>query len=72
MRMVIYGPEELAGRSRNFYSDARKTGEVAVAHEILDPKVIDDPEQIKDFRKSPHIHWEVENILKNKFKLKRD
>lgn len=69
-RMIIYGPGEFAGKSRSFYEKKIKTGEVAAAHEIVSPEVIKNPEKLKEFRDVSHIHWEVENVSKEGFKLK--
>ncbi|MCK4670564.1 MAG: hypothetical protein KAT43_05155 [Nanoarchaeota archaeon] len=66
-RVVIYGPKHLKGRSKNYYNKkAKKKGEVISAHEIVNPEAINEP---KKLAKVPHIHWELEYILRNDYKV---
>tara|TARA_Y100000310_G_scaffold343808_1_gene453234 strand:+ start:3876 stop:4700 length:825 start_codon:yes stop_codon:yes gene_type:complete len=67
VRTVYYGPKDLQGKSNRFYEKtARKNGEIVVAHEIINPEAIENPNQLKD---APHIHWELEYIMNKNFKF---
>lgn len=67
MRVVYYGPEALKGKSKKFYDKARSRGEVIAAHEIVNPEAIEHPDKLREV---PHIHWELENIMREGYKFR--
>jgi len=67
MRCVYYGLPELKGKSRTYYNNSKENGDVIVAHEIINPDAVENPDRLN---KIPHIHWELEYIMKKNFKFK--
>ncbi len=65
--IVYYGPRYLKGKSREFYNNARKTGSIIAAHEIVNPEAVNNPSEL---RECPHIHWELENVMREGYKFK--
>lgn len=64
MRMVFYGTKEFKGREEKFYKDkGRETGEIVAAHEIINPEAENEPSKLKE---TPHIHWELTDLMKKK------
>lgn len=76
IRYVYYGPSNLndiiseknnkditkrSNSVRTYLDKKRKGGEVILSHEIINPDVAIDPEELTE---SPHIHWELRDILK--------
>lgn len=66
-RIVHYGPENLKEQTRNQYNALRKIGKVITAHEIINPEAIAYPNKLQE---CPHIHWELENIMKENYEFK--